>query len=195
MNPLGKLAIPTALLLLAACGSSPPVRYYSLEPLQAVAEQESESPLIVGLGPLRLPEYLKRSQIVTRSNTAEVAIDEFARWSEPLDKAIHGVVAANVDGLVPDVVMLAYPYITGVEMNHWVVGRIDQFDADAMGNVVLSVQWALVGPENELLAGPERRRYLVQAARANDADAMARAMNDALLQFSQDIAATLNTRL
>ncbi len=196
MNLLGKLAITTALLsLLAACGSSPPVRYYSLEPLQPVAENDSASARIVGLGPLQLPDYLKRPQIVTRSDSAEVAIDDFARWSEPLDQAIHGVVASNVDSLVADVVMVAYPYITGVNIDYSVVGQIDRFDADARGNVELSVQWALVGPKKELLAGPERHRYVARAAKAGDPDAVARAMNDALMQFSQDIAAKLDTRL
>ena len=57
-----------ALPLLAACGSSPPVNYYSLEILESDFRRDSDGALLIGVGPLRTPDYLSRSRIVTRGD-------------------------------------------------------------------------------------------------------------------------------
>ena len=53
-------------LLLSACGSSPPVHYFSLNPIDSEFQPGADDAMLLGLGPLRLPDYLNRSQMVTR---------------------------------------------------------------------------------------------------------------------------------
>jgi uncharacterized lipoprotein YmbA len=197
MTFLSKITFVAAVaLLLGACGSSPPVRYYSLEQIDVVAKPDAADSKIVGLGPFRVPNYLRRAQIVTRGSGADVNINDFARWAEPLDQAVHGIVANNVDGLLADIIVVAYPYITTVDLDYVVVGRIDRFDVGADGDAVMIVQWGLVdASRDETQIAPQRHRYTARASNPDDPGSIATAMSDILTQLSHDIAKGLDNAL
>ncbi|MEO1202390.1 MAG: ABC-type transport auxiliary lipoprotein family protein, partial [Pseudomonadota bacterium] len=81
------IILSAVVLVLAACGSSPTVRYYSLSPMDSEYSEAPPGAQRLGIGPFRLPDYLTRSKIVTRGSGAEVRIDEYHRWLEPVDDA------------------------------------------------------------------------------------------------------------
>ena len=196
MTFLGRITfVATVASLLVACGSSPPVHYYSLEQIDVVAQPDADDSPIVGLGPLRIPDYLKRSQIVTRGTGADVSIDDFARWAEPLDQAVHGIVANNVDSLLADIIVVAFPYISTVDVDYVVVGRIDQFDVRVDGDALMIVQWGLVDANRQTLIAPQRHRYNARASDPADPGSIAKAMTDILTQLSHDIASGLDSTL
>ena len=196
MTFLGKITFVAAVaLLLGACGSSPPVRYYSLEQIDVVAKPDAADSKIVGLGPFRVPNYLRRAQIVTRGSGADVNINDFARWAEPLDQAVHGIVANNVDSLLADIIVVAFPYISTVDVNYVVVGRIDRFDVGADGDAVMIVQWGLVDSSREARIAPQRHRYTARASDPDDPGSIATAMSDILTQLSHDIAKGVDSAL
>jgi uncharacterized lipoprotein YmbA len=197
MTFLSKITFVAAVaLLLGACGSSTPVRYYSLEQIDVVAKPDAADSKIVGLGPFRVPNYLRRAQIVTRGSGAVVNINDFARWAEPLDQAVHGIVANNVDGLLADIIVVAYPYITTVDLDYVVVGRIDRFDVGADGDAVMIVQWGLVdASRDETQIAPQRHRYTARASNPDDPGSIATAMSDILTQLSRDIAKGVDSAL
>ena len=185
------------LLLLSACSSSSPSRYFTLSPIDGEFRQDPEDAVILGLGPLRLPDYLNRSQIVTRGANSEVLVDEFHRWSEPLGTALPRIVSADVDYLLEGVVVIVFPYEPFVrdQVKYRLVGDINRFDADHLGRVVLAVQWGIAYTNGEIAVPVRRKRYLSQATEVSDPGAVAGAMNDALAQFSRDIAAQLEPLL
>ena len=111
-------------LSVGGCGSSPPVQYYDLESLETGYIDDGETFLRVGVGPLRTPDYLSRSQIVTRGKDSTVIVNDFNRWIEPLDDAIHRVVSENLDSLVDDAVVVAFPYTHIADLDYQLVGRI-----------------------------------------------------------------------
>ena len=182
-------------VFVVACGTSPPVQYYSLQPVEPVLENDAENSIIVRLGPLRIPEYLKRPQIVTRTDNAEVIIDDFSRWAEPLDQAIHSVVASNLDSLLSDVIVIAYPYITAIDCDYWILGGVSRFDADENGKVTLIVQWGLMDSKRNTILAPLRRQFEAQTTGSNDPGAIATAMSDVLNQFSHEIAEQLDSAI
>lgn len=190
------LSLP-ALLLTAACASSPEVRYFSLSPMDLEYRQDPENAVLLGLGPLKTPEYLNRSQIVTRGAGAELRVDEFNRWAEPLTEAIHRVLSSDIDNLLEDVIVIAFPYesLIRVKVDYRLVGELSRFDADRTGRVVLDVQWGV----EEVSVGPailaKRSRYEAQATPPDDPGAIARAMNEALAQYSRDVAKQLEAVL
>jgi len=196
MTFLGKITFVAAIiLLLGACGSSPPVRYYSLEQIDVVAKPDATDSKIVGLGPFRIPAYLRRPQMVTHGPGADVNIDDFSRWAEPLDQAVHGIVANNVDSLLTDIIVVAFPYISTVDVDYVVVGRIDRFDVGADGNAVMIVQWGLVDSSRETQIAPQRHRYTTRVSNPGDPGSVAMAMSDILTQLSHDIAKGLDNAL
>lgn len=186
-----------ASFLLLACGSSPPVRYFSLSTMDVAHQQDGDDSVVLGFGPLRMPEYLNRSQIVTRGAGAEMQVHEFSRWTEPLDEAFHRIISADVDNLLEGVIVIAFPWesIIRTEVHYRLLGDVIRFDADRSGGIVLEVQWGI----SEIESGPRvkahRSRYEAQAARPDDPAAIAVAMNEALRLFSRDIASEFEAAL
>lgn len=184
---------PAILLVmtLGGCGSSPPVSYYDLEALESDYVAVGEAYMTVGVGPLRTPDYLSRSQIITRRNDATVVVDDFHRWVEPVDDAIYRIVSENLDSLIDDVVVVAFPYTHIADLDYQLIGRVSRFDADQDGTAVLQVQWGIISSRDEFLVQLKRARYEVKAAKAGDYPALARAMSEVLQQFSRDVAKSL----
>ena len=178
-------------LALCACGSSPPVDFYSLEPLETGYSRVGEEFVSVGVGPLRPLDHLTRTRFVTRGTNSEMIVHEFHRWVEPIDDAIYRVVASNLDSLLDGAVALAYPYAHYKGLDYRVVGRLNRFDADLSGKVVLQVHWVVMDSENEVVVQPKRGRYEIQASNASDYGSIARAMSEALQSFSRAVAAEL----
>ena len=181
------------LLVLSACGSSPPVRYYSLNPIDTDYQQDPDDAVMLGIGPLSIPDYLNRSQIVTRDVDAQMRLDDFSRWTEPLADSMHRIVSTDVDNLLHGVVVVMYPYeaVVRSHLDYRLVGDVNRFDADSSGLVVLEIQWAIVDTEANLLVPTRRNRYQAQMVTSGDFGAMVAAMNDVLSQFSRDVAGRL----
>jgi uncharacterized lipoprotein YmbA len=177
--------------LLGGCGSSPPVHYYDLEALETDYVADGEPLVRIGIGPLRTPDYLDRSQIVTRGSDSRVIVDDFNRWVEPISEAIYRVLSENLDSLVEDAVVVAFPYTHIADLDYQVIGRVTRFDAGADGKAVLQVQWSVISSRDEFVVQPRRARYEVSAVKAGDYPALAQAMSELLLQFSRDVAQTL----
>jgi len=181
------------LLVLSACVSSPPVRYYSLSPIDTDYQQDPDDAVMLGIGPLSIPDYLNRSQIVTRDVDAQMRMDDFSRWTEPLTDSMHRIISTDVDNLLHGVVVVMYPYeaVVRSHLDYRLVGDVNRFDADSSGLVVLEIQWAIVDTEANLLVPTRRNRYQAQMATSGDFSAMVAAMNDVLSQFSRDVAGRL----
>ncbi len=186
-----RLPVILVSLLVAGCGSSPPVQYYDLEALETGYVAEDDKYLRMGVGPLRTPNYLSRSQIVTRGGNGRVVVDDFNRWIEPVSDSIYRVVAENLDSLLSNTVVVAFPYTHIVKFDYQLVGRISRFDADDDGAVVLQVQWGVISSTDEFIIQPRRARYVANAARAGDYPALVRGMNEVLQAFSRDVAESL----
>jgi len=176
----------------AGCGSSPPVQYYDMEALETGYTVGGETPLRIGVGPLRTPDYLSRSQIVTRGSDSRVILDDFNRWVEPVSDAIYRVVAENLDSLMSDAVVVAFPYTYIADFDYQIVGRISRFDTDADGTAVLQIQWSVISSTDDFVVEPRRVRYEARAAEAGDYPALVRAMSEVLQQFSRDVAGSLD---
>lgn len=183
----------TALLAITVggCGSSPPVHYYDVEVLEAGYRTGQPPSLRMGVGPLRTPEYLRRSQIVTRGSDSQVIVDDFNRWIEPLGNRVHQVVAENLDTLLDRAVVVAFPYTHIANLDYQLVGRISRFDADPDGTAVLQVQWGVIASRDEFVIQPQRVRYEARATQPGDYAALARAMSEVLQKFSRDVAESL----
>lgn len=185
--------IIAAMLVLQACGSSPPVRFFALEPMAIEYARDPDDAIVLGLGPLRIADYLKRPQLVTRGDDAELIIDELNRWAEPLGAAIHRTLADNVDGLIDGVAVVGFPDTDTATLDYRIVGRVYRFDADRAGLAVLEAQWRVEDADGADIVPPRRERYEARAARRDSPAAVTAALTDTLGQFSRDIADAVQT--
>ena len=147
--------------------------------------------LAVGVGPLRTPDYLSRSQFVMRGSDATIIVDDFNRWIEPVDDAVYRIISENLDNIIDDAVVVAFPYTHIADLDYQLIGRISRFDVDQDGTAVLQIQWGVITSKDDFVVRPRRARYEARATQAGDYPALARAMSEVLQQFSRDVAAEL----
>ncbi|MGI9516668.1 MAG: PqiC family protein, partial [Pirellulaceae bacterium] len=157
--------------------------------MDSAQQQGPDDAVTLGVGPLRLPEYLNRSQIVTRGGGSELEIDEFSRWAEPLTQALHRVVSTDVDNMMSGVRVIAFPWEAAIQgdVDYRLLGEVTRFDADRSGRVVLDIQWAISDIPGQVTVVIRRSKYETQVARSDDPAIVASAMNDALAMFSRDV--------
>ena len=143
----GRLALLGAFLsiVVSGCGSSPPVRFYTLTPTVEAGAPDAGEQVMVGLGPLRMPEYLNRSQMVVQGSGAELEVDEFVRWAEPLGDSLLRVVSSDVDNSLAGVTVVTFPWETVLrrQVDYRIGGQVIHFESDQSGRVVLEVQWGI----------------------------------------------------
>ena len=182
-------------LVTTSCGSSPRVDYYTLQPIAGRVEVAPVNARVLGLGPLEVPAYLDRPQLVTQTAGGKVNVDEFNRWAEPLAVALPRILTANLDELLDSVVVATFPYGAQVRPDLRLTGQIIRFDADPSGEATLEVQWGVADDEANDVLTSRRTRYTAQARSARDPDAIVEAMNQAVTAFSRDIANQLSPLL
>ena len=83
-----------ALAALAGCGLTQPTKFYTLstvtEPAKAPVPARG---LVIGLGPLTVPPYLDRPDIVTRVGANGMRLGDFSQWAEPLEPQLTRIIA------------------------------------------------------------------------------------------------------
>lgn len=185
-----------AALLLVGCGTtSPPTRYFQLEPVAQQFESSSPNSKLLAIGPLHLPEYLDRPQLVTRSGSVEVSIDDFQRWAEPLESALPRVIAANLGAMRDGLAALDHRHDSFLRFDYRLLGDIRRFDVDESGQVVFLVRWWLQDDQGKTLIPSTAGRYQVAAQDPGNTASSVEAMNRALELFSKDIAQALGAEL
>ena len=186
MNRTPLLALLAPLLVLPACvGSTPPSRFYSLEPL-AAAEAPVGRVANLAIGPISLPEGLDRSQMVTRLSEFEMRVDEYARWAEPLDAAVGRVLGSNLGALLDAqwVAMVPGDGSSGDALR--VSVQVLKFEADERSST-LEARWQVWSGR---AGGPvaTRKSTCVAERKAGDAAGVAAAMSENLAQLAREVA-------
>lgn len=178
-------------LLLAACGTTPEVRYYLIPARPGVAEPGAlPAGKVVGFGPMSLPEYLDRPQMVTRTSASRLQYLDEQRWAEPLAENITRVLREDLAGRLDVDQVLAYPWPRSRVVDFQVTLDITRFDADSTGTVSLEGHWSLLKQGgNASIAG--RHITLSVPAQGTSPDAVAVAHGEALARLAGDIAAEL----
>lgn len=178
--------------LLAGC-SSAPTRFYVLTPIAVSAGPPSAGSgpgLSIGIGPVELPDYLDRPQIVTRLDQNQFKLADFDAWSEPLKDNFTQVLAENLSLLLATERVFVYPWRRENRVNYQVTVKVIRFDRQVEGDSVLTVRWRILGADNREELRVQTATYTAPAA-GSDYPATVAAMNQTLTTLSRDIAGAL----
>jgi uncharacterized protein len=188
---LSRMALVASLLGLGACASTPS-RFYILNTLPASetgpATAAARGP-VIGMGPITLPKYLDRPQILSHAGRNQVALGEFDRWAEPLQENVSRVLAENLALLIPTDQVLLNPWPGSATLDYQVQVDVRQFDGWLGGESVLLARWSVLDrAEHELVS---QKAHLQVPTGARDYDAMVGALNQLLETLSRDIATAI----
>lgn len=180
-------------LLLGGCiSSTPPASFFTLTPEIAESERGSVSVAVdtIGVGPIELPRYLMRPQMVSRAEGNRLVIDEFARWGDSLDLQIGRTVTQNLNDLCGDTLVLPFPWRTDFEPDLRVIGDVMRFDVDDGGTVRFELRWAVTNVATRQPLSIHDSNYVGSADPA-EPSSIAAGLSELLAQFSRDAAAAL----
>lgn len=183
-----------AVCSLSGCAGSEKSKFYTLEPLDRLSPTRAGAgglDVSLGIGPVTIPEYLNRPQIVTRSDRYEIDIADFDRWAETLDSSIPRVLAENLAVLLSTDRIYTYPWREIVPDYQ---ARIDviRFDGRVPGNVELTVRWTLLkgGQETRIV---RKKFYDKKPIAGQGYSGMVSAMSLTLYDLSREIAESVMT--
>jgi len=192
------LLIALLLPALAACGSSKPTRLYTLTPSADRAAAAPGRGIGVGVGPVSLPKYLDRPQLMTRTAANSLAQADLDQWGGELNDNVTRVIALDLANLLGTDRVSLYPWKDRTPVDYQVTVDIMKFEQDTDGAAVLDAFWSLVNPDNDKVLLMRRSSYRDTGAPAASAggnyDAIAAAMSRNLDALCRDIAQAIQTQ-
>jgi len=192
---LGRIALATALALIAGCGTSPKERYYTLSAEEAPAgAAPAKAAYTVAVGPATVPAVVDRFGIVLRVEANRVEVNDLHRWAEPLRRAIPRVVASNLARELGTARVVVYPPGGSEVADYRVFLDLSRFESEAGKAVTIEMAWSIRrGAGGELRTGSSVVREpvagsgyeLLVAAHSRALDTVSREIADALRAMSR----------
>ena len=184
--------------ILTGCASSTPARFYTLSsmngPEPARQAADTAHAVLVSVGPLTIPDYLDRFQIVTRSGQNELTVDEYHRWAGSLENDISRVIIENLSALLPpdryQVVSWIHPVQPPAAINYRVAVDITRFDGAHGDSVSMKARWSIFRKDSDSTI---RQTDIIEHIKGNDYNELVEAMSRTMESLSRDIAAAITS--
>ncbi len=190
------LILGVILAVLSGCASSSPSRFYLLGSLDTISPEMKPSAeercFSIGIGPIRVPDYIDRPQIVTRGASSEIALAEFDRWGEPVKDNLTRVLAKNLSILICTNTIAFFPWRGGIPIDYRIEMEVLRLDGSLSGNVSLEAWWMIFnGDGKKMLFG--KKSNITEVVGGQDYKSLVAAQSRALGRLSRDIAEAIRT--
>ena len=191
------LLLTAAVLTLTGCMSvADPTKYYVLSPTspREAVPAASTSGVAVGVGPVLIPGYLDRVQIVTRDAHDGVSVAMYDRWAESLEKGIAEVLADNLSAQMGSERVAVFPWRGGVErvLDYQVAIVVLRFDGWPGRQATLDARWRVVGKDGQEVA--LKRSTINEPIAEQGYQALVQGMNRLLSALAREIASEIRSR-
>jgi len=136
--------------LLAGCfGTSLPTRFYTLSPPE---NRSGPAPVVydavLAVGPVNIPDYLDRRQIVSRTGQNGIVLAELDQWGGSLDDEITRVLVTGIAERLGSqhiaVLFGKFPAMADTRRDYRIPVKVSRFDGVRGGTVVLNAVWSVV---------------------------------------------------
>lgn len=129
-------------LLLTSCGSAE--QFYRLSSDGAAPLRTAG--MAVGIGPVDLPGYVDRAELVFQSDANEYQVPSKVRWAGPIGENFTRVLAADVGRRLGSGNVLPTPWPANAKLRYQVSVQVRQFHAVSGGDAVLEATWRVEEP-------------------------------------------------
>jgi uncharacterized protein len=165
-----------------------PSRFFVLTPLSDPAPAvPGEHVGSLGVGPVRLPGYLDRPEMVTRVEPNEVRPAVFDFWAGSLSRQFEMILAQNLQTLVHADRVQLYPWWGGKAPELVVEVDVDRFEPSADGRAELVARWRIrKGSALDTLRAGDST--FTTTTTGGDPQATATALSGLLGDFSRELA-------
>ncbi len=182
-----------AAIFLGGCRSQSP-RFYTLSPIQedqVISKRKSPARnAVIGIGPVKLADYLDQSMLVTRTGDNQAVKAQFDRWVGSFKDNFINVLADNLGTLLSTDRIYLYPWRMSVPIDYQVVLDVVRCDGRLGDAAYMEVRWSIfAGPEKKLLK--IHRSSIREPVTGPDYAALVAAQSRALATLSQEIATAI----
>jgi len=190
-NMVRSLIFGACLVLLGGCaGTSAPARFYLLDTeieSETSLEVKGEDVVVISVGPVELPPYLDRPQIVTRLRPNRLHLGEFDNWAEPLQDTFARILVENLSSLLHEDRIVVLSQRGGSMAEYQLLVEVARLDNNTEGDALLTASWAIVEDDgNRILAA--RRSTYTESSGVRDYEAYAAGHSRNITALSRDIA-------
>jgi len=166
-------------------------KFYLLTPTADTAPatgstQSTNGNFTLGLGPITLPKYLDRPEIVTRMAPNRLELSKEDRWGESIQngftRAMERDLAAQADAAI-----VVFPWYSTVHIDMQVQVDVYRFEADAQGTATLSAKWTILDSTGKNILYTVES-HLTQPSKPGDMTEAAAALSRTIGDLSGQIA-------
>lgn len=198
-HAVGLSILILAVLIAGGCsllnpGPQPKTRFYMLSSLassgKAVQPLATLPQVALGIGPIRLPEYLDRRNIIVRNSRNEFELAEDSQWTEPMGDTVSRVLADNLSVLLGTYRITQFPWRSSMPVGYQLTIQVAQFDGVLGAQAVLRAHWQVFTGDGKKLLDSG---YSVFGEKSEDKsiDALVTAQSRAAESFSREVAAAI----
>ncbi len=184
------------LIFLSGCASTGTSRFYTLNSINSADIQEkislADNAIAIGIGPVEIPDYLDRPQIVTRTSRNELKLSDFNRWAGSLKSDISRVLANNLSALLSIDSVHVYPWKKYVPVKYRIIVDITGFDGTPGGDVIFKANWTILGENGEKALISDSSNFS-EKINGQGYNALVAAESLVLERLSRDIAAAIKS--
>jgi len=179
-----------ALSLAVGCSFLTPrqdlTQYFVLTSGEGQAPSSSSAP-VLGVDHVKLPEYLLRPELVTRSASNKLTIAEYQQWGEPLEEGFARTLRRDLENELGAGHVVAAPFDPTSRPPLVVDIEVRRFERVAGQGAVLEASWTIRdGKHGTTLANREAR--LQQPISGNDPHATVAALSRTVTALAREVA-------
>ncbi len=180
------LPFSSGVLFLSGCGTSQKTDFYKLEESGNRTLLGVEQGKIIGVGPVHIPEYLNRPQIVTRTSLHHMNVSEFNRWVEPITDSINHFLVINLSNNMSSNRVYWVP-----RQNHQypldirIAIDIGRFDGQLGEEVSLEARWSIFDKDEQLVL--TKVSLITEPVKGTNYNELVIAMNRAIQTLGKEI--------
>lgn len=145
---------------------------------------------VLAVGPISLPAYLDRSEMVVRVVPNKIRLSTLDRWAEPLQENFARVFVANLATATGSDNPLEFPWHGRPAVDYRVTVAVEQFEQRSDGVAVLLARWQLREGVDGATVRSSRSRYEARIDGASTSDAVD-ALSRTVALLAEEIAAAI----
>jgi uncharacterized protein len=196
-----RLAALALMLLFGGCTVLAPqkdeTRFFVLMPVQdgaavSPAAGAASQPLTIGLGPITIPAYVNRPEVVTRVSESELKVSDTDRWGESLGTNVARVLGSDLARQLGTQQVVNYPWRLNTPIDYAVSIAFQRFEHTADGHVVIEANWTIRNGKDEKVI--QTGSSSINEPSGPDYASAAQAMSRGLAQVSRELAQVIASR-
>ena len=168
-----------------------PTRFFILSEVTPSRSLGVEKTLSVGIGRVRIPDFLHSSKIAVRKGEHELTYSNLHRWGEDLDGAIGRSLEGQMGELLPEGEIMEFPWRERRKSDYLVTVEILRFEGDQWGNHAwVKAKWKIAANAEEAPAKYGRTEFR-ESWDGKDFSALVGSLNEGVVVMAREISAAL----